>query len=305
MDQRIVTFGLSVLFVLMWSSGFIGAAYGLGYAGTFTLLFWRYVVVAGVLVAAATILARRCRLSAGQLAHHAVIGVLAHAVWLACVLAALDRGVSPGIAAFVTALQPMVTAVLAGPALGEPVSPRQWVGLALGLGSVALVVSDKVALGGSLAAHLLPFVAVLGISIASVIDRRGRTSGLQAGDPPIVVTTSIHAVASLAVLAPLAGAVEGFAAGPGWPLVFAIGWLAVVVSLGAYGLMFVLLRRLEATHVASLMYLSPPPTMALAWLTFGDRLGVAEVGGLVIAGVAVIMVNLPRERLRAALALQH
>ncbi len=286
-----VTLLLSGLFVLLWSSGFIGAKYGLDYAGTFTLLFWRYVMVAVVLVLLTTAFRAWRRLSARELGRHAVIGVLAHAVWLVAVLAALDLGVSPGIAAFITALQPMVTAVIAGRLCGEQVAPRQWAGVAVGLAAVALVVADKVALGGALVAYLLPFVAVLGISLASVFDRRTRAGKTARAEPPILMTTTVHAVASLLVIAPFAGLLEGFQARFGGELLFAVTWLALVVSLAAYGLMFVLLRRMEATKVSALMYLSPPVTMVIGYLAFGNRLSLADIAGLAVAALAVGLVT--------------
>ncbi|MDA7991357.1 MAG: DMT family transporter [Gammaproteobacteria bacterium] len=278
---------LSGLFVLCWSSGFVGAAYGLDYAGTFTLLFWRYLLLAAFLAALTTLFRAWRRLSAREIFRHAFIGILAHAVWLVAVLYALDLGVSAGIAAFITALQPMVTAALAVRITGERIRPMQWCGIALGLASVAIVVSDKVALGGSLFGYLLPFAAVLAISLSVVLDRR---AGKDRAAPPILLTTTIHASASLAVIAPLAWGVEGFDAQFGAPLVFAVVWLALVVSLGAYGLMFMLLRRTQASKVSGLTYLSPPVTLILGYLVFGDVLRAADLVALVVAAIAVALV---------------
>lgn len=298
MRPAVITFTLSALFVVMWSSGFVGAEFGLGHAGTFTLLFWRYLLLAAILIGLTLAFRQWQRLPARAWVYHGTVGILAHAVWLIAVLLSLDLGVSPGVAAFVTGLQPMVTAVIASPFVGETTRPQQWLGVVLGLGSVALVVGDKVAMGGSLPAHLLPFVAVLAISVASVLDRRTRRQRTEpATEPPVLMTTTIHALASLAFITPFAGAVEGFEASFGWELAFAVVWLAVVVSLAAYGLMFVLLRRMEATKVSSLMYLSPPVTMVFAYLLFGDRLAAMDLAGLALAAVAVTLVAwVPKDR---------
>lgn len=292
MTGRIGLLFLSALFVVLWSSGFIGAKYALDDAGTFTLLWWRYLIVVAVLVALTTAFGHWRRMDGATLAQHAVIGVLAHAVWLVSVLVAIDWGVSPGIAAFITALQPMVTGVLAGAFVGERLALRQWLGVMLGIGSVAIVVGDKAVLGGSVVAHILPFAAVLAISAATVIDRRMRSARTQRAEAPILMTTSIHAVASLVALTPFAWVVEGFAADVTGQLVFAVVWLALIVSLAAYGLMFLLLRFLEATKVSSLMYLSPPVTMVIAYMTFGDRLTVGDVIGLGVAAAAVALVTI-------------
>ena len=224
--------------------------------------------------------------------------------WLIAVLSALDLGVSAGIAAFITALQPMITAALAVRLTTERITRMQWLGVALGLVSVGIVVADKVALGGSLPAYLLPVAAVLAISLAVVYDRRMRATTLAdttmtktaAAEPPVLLTTLIHATASLLVIAPLAWRMEGFAAQPGAPLLFAVTWLALVVTLGAYGLMFTLLRRMTATAVSSLTYLSPPVTIVIAYLVFGDALRAADLAGLAIAAIAVLLV-LRRPRL--------
>ncbi|MGR3984826.1 MAG: DMT family transporter [Gammaproteobacteria bacterium] len=297
-SRALATLLLSGLFVLLWSSGFIGAAYGLDYAGTFTLLFWRYLLVAIVLAVLCQMFRAWRRLRMREICRHAVIGILAHAVWLIAVLSALDLGVSAGIAAFITALQPMITAVLAVRLTTERITRGQWLGVALGLAAVAIVVADKVALGGSLPAYLLPFAAVLAISLAVVFDRRTRAAALSesamtetaAAEPPILLTTLIHAAASLAVIAPLAWRIEGFAAQFGGPLLFAVIWLALVVSLGAYGLMFVLLRRMDATKVSSLTYLAPPVTIVIAYLVFGDALRAADLAALAVAAAAVLLV---------------
>jgi len=255
-SRALATLLLSGLFVLLWSSGFIGAAYGLDYAGTFTLLFWRYLLVAIVLAVLCQMFRAWRRLRMREICRHAVIGILAHAVWLIAVLSAL------------------------------------------GLAAVAIVVADKVALGGSLPAYLLPFAAVLAISLAVVFDRRTRAAALSesamtetaAAEPPILLTTLIHAAASLAVIAPLAWRIEGFAAQFGGPLLFAVIWLALVVSLGAYGLMFMLLRRMDATKVSSLTYLAPPVTIVIAYLVFGDALRAADLAALAVAAAAVLLV---------------
>ncbi len=292
MKSRATTLPLCVAFVLFWSSGFVGAKVGLGYAGTFTILTWRYLlvtVVLGILLLAA---GGWRRLGWREILRHGLVGILAHAAWLAFVLGAIDLGVSAGLAAFITALQPMFTATLSGRMTGEAVSARQWGGLILGLGAVLLVVGDRIALGGSVLAHALPFAAVVAISLGTLIDRRAELATRAEGRPatPILLVVFIHCAASLLVLAPLAGLLEGFAARWGGALVFSVLWLALVVSLAGYGLLFVLLRRMDATRVSSLTYLAPPTTMLIAYWLFGESLGVMDWLGLGIAALAVWMV---------------
>ena len=165
-------------------------------------------------------------------------------------------------------------------------------GLVLGVGAVALVIGDGIALGGSLVAYALPFLAVAAITIASLVDRAAHVAcDAQAAKPatPLLFVTFIHALASLTVLAPLAVGLEGLEARWGGELVFAIVWLGLVVSLAAYGLMFALLRRLPAARVASLTYLSPPVTMVIAWFVFRESLTPMAALGLAIAAMAVAL----------------
>lgn len=287
MSAQRQTIALCVLFVLLWSSGFIGAKFGLGYAGTFTLLSLRYMLVTFVLFIAVCVMRAWQPLPMREIIRHACIGILAHAAWLSAVLGAIDLGISAGLAAFITALQPIMTGALSSSMTGEKVSARQWAGLGLGLLAVVVVVSDKVAIGGTLAAYALPFLAVVAISVASLIDRQTKLRIAEA--PPVVLTIFIHCAASLLVLTPLAYGLEGFVATPSYGLVFSVVWLAIVVSLAAYGIMFILLRRMPAADVASLTYLAPPTTMLIAFVLFGESLSVIDLMGLAIASLAVWM----------------
>jgi len=283
--------GLELLFVLLWNSGFIGAEYGLPYAGPWALLFWRYTVLAALL---GLWLWARGRLDwPGRLAvgHTALVGILAHAVWLGCVLVALDLGVPAGIVALVTALQPLLTGALSGPVLGERTDARQWVGLVLGFAGVVIAVGARLSQDATTPAlgYLIPFGSVVGITIASLMQRRWAQTGTST-HLPLDTTLFYQSVASaLALLLP-AWLLEGFAAELATPFLATMAWLIIAVSLGAYWAMWRLLHRDEATRVASLFYLSPPVTMLMAWAAFGDRLITTDVVGLVVAGMGVALV---------------
>lgn len=161
------------VFVVLWSSGFVGAKFGLGHAGTFTILFWRYLLVTVIMALFVTLARQWQRIPRSVIGRHMLVGALAHAGWLVAVLGAIDLGLSAGLAAFITALQPILTGALSARMTGERVSGKEWAGLGLGLVAVALVIGDGIALGGAVVAHLLPFLAVIAITIASLIDRSG------------------------------------------------------------------------------------------------------------------------------------
>lgn len=294
--------GLELLFVLLWNSGFIGAEYGLPYTGPWTLLLWRYAalsVLLGLWLVASGRWAWPGRRAVG---HTAVVGVLAHGVWLGCVLVAIDMAVPVGIIALVTALQPLLTGALSGLVVGERTGARQWLGLILGFCGVAIAVGARMTLDAETPAlgYLLPFGSVVGITVASLLQRRWARHGIRAA-LPLDITLFLQSVATtLAVLLP-AWWIEAFATQWTMPFVATMAWLVIAVSLGAYWAMWQLLARQEATRVASLFYLSPPVTMLMAWVAFGDKVIATDLLGLVVAGVGVWLVYRRRARQRPVL----
>ena len=281
---------LAAAFVLLWNSGFIGAAWGLPYAGTFTLLFLRYLVLALVLW---MVLVWRRRLvwpGAASVGHAATVGVLAHGVWLACVLISLERGVPAGIVALVVALQPLATGAFSGLVTGESATARQWAGLTLGFAGVAVAVGARIEWSdaGSAFAYLVPLGSVIAITIATLLQRRRELLGRS--DLPLDATLFYQSAATALVLVVPAIVLESMAVIWAPEFVATMAWLIFAVSLGAYGLMWRLLEDLDATRLASLFYLGPPVTMLMGWLAFGDRLQATDLVGLLIAASGVALV---------------
>lgn len=291
---------LAAAFVLLWHSGFIGAAWGLPYAGTFTLLFWRYLILALFLW---IVLAWHRRLFWPGLAsagHAAVVGVLAHGVWLACVLVSLERGVPAGIVALVVALQPLATGAFSGLVTGESTSARQWVGLALGLAGVAVAVGARIEWSdaGSAFAYLVPLGSVLAITIATLLQRRHELLGRR--DLPLDCALFYQSAATaLALLVP-AMILESLSVRWTPEFLATMAWLIFAVSLGAYALMWRLLQDMDATRLASLFYLGPPVTMVMGWFAFDDRLQTTDLVGLLIAAFGVALVYRKRTEPKAA-----
>lgn len=284
-------FGLELLFVFLWNSGFIGAEYGLPFAGPWTLLFWRYVALSVLLALWLVASGRFIRPGGRVVGRVALVGVLAHGVWLSCVLVALDMGVAAGIVALVTALQPLLTGALSGVVLGERTDARQWLGLMLGFGGVVIAVGARLSQDATTptVGYLLPFGSVVGITVASLLQRRWAQRGAVERLPLDATLFYQSAATALALLLP-AWWLEGFETQWVAPFVGTMVWLVVAVSLGAYWAMWRLLAHQEATRVASLFYLSPPVTMLMAWAAFGDVLILTDVVGLVVAGAGVLLV---------------
>jgi drug/metabolite transporter (DMT)-like permease len=300
--RQIVTrlLGLELLFVVLWNSGFIGAEYGLPFAGPWSLLFWRYVILSVLLGLWLGLRGRLDWPGSRAVGHSTLVGVLAHGVWLSCVLISLDMGVPAGIVALVTALQPLLTGTLSGAVVGERTDAWQWAGLVLGFCGVVIAVGARLSLDVTIpvSGFLLPFGSVVAITAASLLQRRReqRGTGARLADDTALFYQS--AATALALLLP-AWWLEGFAAEWTVPFIATMAWLVLVVSLGAYWTMWRLLVRHDATRVASLFYLSPPVTMLMAWAAFGDRLILSDVVGLVVAGVGLVLVyRLGRRRPR-------
>ncbi|MGD8886481.1 MAG: DMT family transporter [Gammaproteobacteria bacterium] len=283
--------GLELLFVLLWNSGFIGAEYGLPYAGPWTLLFWRYVALTAVLGLWLGLRGRLTWPGRNAVAHTALVGVLAHGVWLSCALISLDMGVPAGIVALVTALQPLLTGTLSGVVLGERTNGWQWLGLILGFCGVVIAVAARLTLDTTipLSGYLIPFGSVIAITVASLLQRRREKQGIANRMPDDAALFYQSAATALALLLP-AWWVEAFVTDWTLPFIATMSWLVLVVSLGAYWSMWRLLVRHDATRVASLFYLSPPVTMVMAWAAFGDQLIVSDVVGLAVAGTGVLLV---------------
>lgn len=275
----------------MWSSGFVGARLGTESAGTLSLLAWRFLLLVPFLTALIAVLRFVSRRPIGMCAslwrRQALVGLLSQVVFLGALFAAIEHGVSAGTAALVAALQPLLVGALAGPLLGEAVDRRQWAGLILGLCGVAIVVGGDLTAGTAPAwAYLLPFVSMLGLAAATLIEARhpART--------PIVVGLSIQCTTSTVIFTAVALLFGDFS-GPhlaDFSFWVAIAWLVVFSGLGGYGLYWLTLHRTSATRVSSLIYLTPPTTALWAWAMFTDSIQPASLAGFAICAIGVAAV---------------
>ncbi|PWC83058.1 peptide ABC transporter ATP-binding protein [Azospirillum sp. TSH100] len=274
------------LFVLLWSTGFIGAKYGLPYVEPLTFLLIRLGLVAVVLALVA--LASRAPwprdwATAGRIA---LAGLLVHGVYLSGVFLAIAHGLPAGVTALIVGIQPLLTAALSGPLLGERVTGRQWVGLLLGLAGVGLVVREKLSVD---AEHLIGIgyavAALVGITLGTLYQKRhGGGMDLRSGTAIQYAATAV----ALGIAAPLTETMQVQWTGE---FVFALLWLCFVLSVGAIFLLFALIRRGAAAKVASLFYLTPPVTALVAWMLFGEKLGIAALAGMAVAVCGVALVN--------------
>lgn len=270
------------IFVLLWSTGFIGARYAMPHAEPFTFLSLRYALA--LLILGAVVLLMRAPWPGWRPAAHAMIaGSLIHGVYLGGVFFAVRHGLNAGIAALIVGLQPVLTTILAASFLGERVRPRHLAGLALGLVGVALVILPK--LDGSGDYRLLTLgpvvLSAIAISAGSVWQKRF------VGGVDLRTGTALQYFGALVPTLILAASTETMVLDWTGELVFALVWLVFVLSIGAVFLMLYLIREGAVSSVASLMYLVPGVTAVTAWLLFGETLSPIQLVGLVIAGVGV------------------
>jgi drug/metabolite transporter (DMT)-like permease len=209
-------------------------------------------------------------------------GFWAHFVWLIAVLKVLEYGIGAGAAALIAAMQPVL---LAPVILGERNSAMQWAGIAVGFAGVVIFIgADSGVTGAALWVYALPAVAMASLTFIILWERWRAARPRVNATPPMPIFTALFWQGTLtaALLLPLAGLFEGFAADWRAELVLAILWLALVVTVPAYALTFHLIRTRDATRVSALQYFVPPTTMIIAWLVFGEVLSVNGMAGLLV-----------------------
>jgi drug/metabolite transporter (DMT)-like permease len=273
------------IFVVLWSTGFIGAKLGLPYVEPATFLEVRFLLVLAILLPLCWV-SRAPWPPAHKAARMAVSGILLQAGYLGGVFAAIHHGMPAGVSALITGLQPLVTAFLAGWLLREKVTLRQWLGLALGLAGVLLVVGERVAVTGMpVVAIVLAVLALASISFGTVWQKQhGAGVDLRTG-------AAIQFVAAAVAMAPFALLLESGRIQWSGELVLAMAWLVAVLSLGAIFLLLYLIRHGATTQVASLFYLVPPSTALIAWPLFGETYSPVSAAGMGLAMLAVWLVT--------------
>ncbi|MBO0905676.1 DMT family transporter [Jiella sp. MQZ13P-4] len=268
--------------MLLWSTGFIGARYAMPYAEPFTFLSIRFGLA--LLVLGAMALVAGAAWPRPRLAFHSMVaGSLIHGIYLGGVFFAVRHGLNAGVVALIVGLQPIITAIVAAPVLGESIRPRHAVGLVLGLVGVALVILPKLGAGGDYhVVNVAPAcLSALAISLGTIWQKRFATG------VDVRTGTFFQYVGALVPVVALAALTETMRVEWNGAVVFALFWLTVVLSIGAIFLMMVLIREGAVSKVASLMYLTPGVTAVMGYLLFGETLTLVQLAGLLLAGAGV------------------
>jgi drug/metabolite transporter (DMT)-like permease len=281
---------LQVAFVLSWSSGYIGAKLGTQGGGAFNLLFWRFLLVS--LCLGLLLNVRILKVSWVQVRHYAVIGFLSQ-----CLYVAIQNGLSPGIAAIIAATQPLMTAALSSGSAAERSGGWQWTGLMISFVGVSIVIAGQYGGGGEgLVMYLLPLAAALGLTLATLYERRT----VQRQDAGLVLPLFIQ---SLLTLIGFTGAVlytDTLSIPHDPDVLISIVWLTLFSTFVAYLSLWMLLRVMTATQVAALVYLEPPVTLVWAALMFGDVIQVSTYAGIAVVVGGLLLIRRKRPTVACA-----
>jgi len=278
-------------FVVLWSSAFIAGVIGLGAAPPLLLTLCRF-ALAGVLLAVAALAVRAPWPRGKALGHVVVAGLLLQAVQFGAFYTAMSLGVTGAMAALVQGLHPVLTAILAVPLLGERVSLRQWAGFGLGALGVVLAVVEKLSSAGP--ALLLCVGGLLGLSLGTLYQKRF------CADMDLRSGQAVQLLASVPVIGVLALTVESPHVSAWGPFTAAVSWLALVNSIGAFSLLYLMLRRSQASRASSLFFLTPSVTAVMAWVILDQPLSPLIVLGLVVSGSGVALATRSRSAGSAA-----
>ncbi|PLX38497.1 MAG: hypothetical protein C0606_09875 [Hyphomicrobiales bacterium] len=276
-----------VVFVLLWSTGYIGARMGAPWSEPLSFLTVRFGIVVILMAIVAAVLRAPWPQSRAAAFHAVVVGVLVHGCYLGGVFWGIDRGMPAGVAALIVGLQPLLTAFAAGPVLGEKIGAKEWIGLAIGLVGVSLVLAPKlnVADAGISVGTIVPvLIGTVSITLGTLYQKRFATGiDLRTG-------AVLQYVGGVSVVGIGALIFENFEITWTTEFIIALAWLVLVLSIGAITLLMMLIRKGAVSRVASLFYLVPVLTALVAWGLFGETLNWIQIAGMAVTTVAVAVV---------------
>jgi drug/metabolite transporter (DMT)-like permease len=275
------------LFVLIWSTGWISAGYAAKTSDPLTFLAIRF-ALAGLALIAIALIARAPWPSRPRDWIAAMIsGVLLHAIYLGGVWWAIRQGLPASVSGLLAALQPILTAALAPILIGERITRRQWLGVAVGVAGVALVLEPRLsnvsseALRAALGPILVNVVGMVAVTLGAFFQKRF----VAAGD--LRTTTVAQYVGAFVVTLPVAMAIEPMRIGLDLTTALTMLWSVFALSIGAIGLLLALIRRGAVARAAALIYLIPPTVALEAWALFGERLAPLQIAGMGLAALGM------------------
>ncbi len=282
--EAIATRSAPAVFVLLWSTGFIGTKYVLAGAEPLTYLAVRMVFTVLLMGVIAAIYRPKWP-NRTDVIHSAIAGLLVHGFYLGGTAVAIFHSVPAGLSALIPGLQPILTSTLANRWLGERVTPLQWTGLLMGLAGTLIVLHSRSLSGQAGWGWLATCVALVSITLGTLYQKRYCSQiDWRAGNLIQFVAAGLLFVAG-------AWLFETRVIVWNHEFVFGLAWLVIVLSIGSIGLLYWLIRHSAATQVASLFYLVPGVTAIMAYVLFDERLDMISIAGMVICAAAVLLVN--------------
>ncbi len=280
---------VSSLFVFIWATGFVTARFVAPYAEPLGFVALRVVATVVVLLALVAWRGARWPGNARQWRDTMAAGTLMQGLYLAGTFWSVKHGLPAGIAALVGSLQPLMTAALAGPFLGERVSPRRWIGIGAGFLGAALVLAPKVGAGGGSGIPPLALAVSLGgtgaMTIGTLWQKRAQ------GGVDLLANVTLQFAAAALLLVPLALLASDWHFEPGPALYAGFAWSVFGNSVAGILLLMLLIRRGEVAGVASLLFLVPPVSAAMAYALFGETLTLVQLAGMAVAAAGVALAS--------------
>jgi len=278
-----------VLFVLLWSTGFVGAKYIVPYAEPFTFLMIRYFFAALILFVIAYAFKQPLKLNKEQFKASFAVGMLLHVIYIGGVFYAVSLGVSAGISAVIVSIQPVLVSLFAVPFLGERLRWVQVVGLFLGVAGIALLLLPKVFQGDytattSLTGIFICVIALLGTSGGYLVQKK------LGGEIPFLSGTGAQYAISAIAFAILSFSTEEQIIQWVPEFFFGLIWIVLMLSIASIVLLYGMLRTGSASKVSSLYYLVPPTAAVMAYFLFGEVIGLVGLVGMAFAGLGVVLV---------------
>ena len=279
-----------IIFVLVWSTGFIGAKYILPYAEPFVFLTIRYLFATLILVAIAKAIGESLRISWPQVKQSILVSVFLHVIYIGGVFYAIFIDIPAGITAVIISLQPILVSAVAIPLLNEKMSYKQIFGLLLGFIGVTFLLIPKLfegdlSIGFSAAGITACVLALLGTTAGYLIQKKG------GADIPFLAGTAVQFAAATIIFAIAAVIFEPLKVDVTLEFILALAWIVIALSIGSIFLLYYLLRKGSASSVSSLYYLVPPLTAIQAYLFFGERINTIGLVGMALAALGTLIVT--------------
>ena len=289
-----------VLFVLLWSTGWIVAGFATPHAEPLVFLVVRYGVAALVLLVICLAFRAAWPTSRAQWGHAIFSGVLLHGIYLGGIWWAIDAGLPTALSGLIAAMQPILTAISAPFLIGERLTRKQWIGICCGLSGLLIAIVPRLVIlqwseiGTALVPLLVNVVSMAAVTAGTIYQKRY----LQIGD--LRTTATLQYVGALAFTLPFAMLMEDMHINWNSELILALIWSVFGISIGAIALLLYLIRRGQVSRAASLIYLVPPTIAIQAFFFFGEQLTLPMVVGTLIVVLGVYLTNRRPENIAPA-----